>query len=578
MSRFLPLLSLVALALWSPVQVLTADVNYQFNIVNADISSDGFKRNAVLVNNLFPGTLIQANKNDVLHINVSNQLTNPQMRRSTSIHWHGLFQHRTASEDGPAMVTQCPIAPGHSYTYDIPLNGQSGTFWYHSHLSSQYVDGLRGALVVYDDEDPNRSLYDIDDASTVVTLADWYHDFAPALEEKYFSPRNGGGHEPVPDSGVINGLGRFKKGPTVPWAVINVAQGLRYRLRVINVSGFAQFRFSIDSHRMTIIEADGIPHEPLTVDAFDIYAGQRYSVVINANQPINNYWIRAPLEVQGESDNKNLDADNIFAILRYANASISDPTTKAKRKNGGDDGSGSSGSGKGGGKGGGGDGGDGGDDGGDDSGHGGGGGGGVLLREQNLRAIGLPVPGGSGPADRTIDLDFTQSKDDQGGVEWTINGIKYLPPDLPTLLNIMANNFTLESDFTKSEHTFVLNRNDVIDLVIHGSSHGIIHPFHLHGHAFHVIESNDGGGPNYVNPPVRDVIGVGGGRVRIRFRADNPGPWFLHCHIDWHLEAGLAVVFAEAPQEQRTGPDSQIIKDTWVDLCKIYKNLPADQQ
>ncbi|KIJ55076.1 multicopper oxidase [Sphaerobolus stellatus SS14] len=84
--------------------------------------------------------------------------------------------------------------------------------------------------------------------------------------------------------------------------------------------------------------------------------------------------------------------------------------------------------------------------------------------------------------------------------------------------------------------------------------------------------------PNFVNPPVRDVIGVGGGGVRIRFRADNPGPWFLHCHIDWHLEAGLAVVFAEAPQDQRTGPDAQIIKDTWVDLCTIYKNLPADEQ
>ncbi|KIJ55075.1 multicopper oxidase [Sphaerobolus stellatus SS14] len=108
------------------------------------------------------------------------------MRRSTTIHWYGLFQHRTASEDGPAMVNQCPIAPGHSYTYDISLNGQSGTFWYHSHLSTQYVDGLRGALVVYDNEDPNRSLYDIDDASTVITLADWYHGFAPGSARRLF--------------------------------------------------------------------------------------------------------------------------------------------------------------------------------------------------------------------------------------------------------------------------------------------------------------------------------------------------------------------------------------------------------
>jgi iron transport multicopper oxidase len=44
---------------------------------------------------------------------------------------------------------------------------------YHSHLSSQYVDGLRGPLVVYDPDDPHKGLYDVDDASTVVFLADW---------------------------------------------------------------------------------------------------------------------------------------------------------------------------------------------------------------------------------------------------------------------------------------------------------------------------------------------------------------------------------------------------------------------
>ncbi|KIJ32231.1 multicopper oxidase [Sphaerobolus stellatus SS14] len=528
MVPFSALLSLVTLVLWNPIRVLAADVNYQFNIINADTAPDGFTRNAILVNNQFPGTLIQANKNDVLHINVSVQLTNPAMRRSTSIHWHGLFQHRTASEDGPAMVNQCPIAPAHFYTYDIPLNGQSGTFWYHSHLSTQYVDGLRGPLVIYDDEDPNISLYDVDDASTVITLADWYHGFAPALQAAYFSPQNGGGQEPVPDSGLINGLGRFNGGPTtIPRAVVNVVAGQRYRLRVINISAFAQFRFSIEGHRLTIIEADGIPHEPLTVDSFNIYVAQRYSVVITANQPVANYWIRAPLTVSGASNNKNLDANNVFAVLRYAGAPTAEPTTDPN----------------------------------------GGGGGGVLLQEQNLHAINLPVPGGSAPADRTIDLSFTKSTDAQGA--WTINGIKYIPPDLPTLLNIIANNFTVESDFTTSEHTFVLNRNDVIELDIHGSLNGITHPFHLHGHAFHVIQSSDGGAPNFVNPPVRDVIGVGGSGVRIRFQADNPGPWFLHCHIDWHLEAGLAVVFAEAPQDQRTGPDAEIIKPTWLDLCPV---------
>jgi len=150
---------------------------------------------------------------------------------------------------------------------------------------------------------------------------------------------------------------------------------------------------------------------------------------------------------------------------------------------------------------------------------------------------------------------------------------------IPTLLNIISNGFSTESNFDTTEHTFVLERNKVIELQIHGSANGHVHPFHLHGHAFDIIQSRTG--PlNYVNPPRRDVVGVGsgGGTVIIRFRTDNPGPWFLHCHIDWHLEAGLAVVFAEAPSDQREGPQAQIIKQSWLDLCPIYHALPASQQ
>ena len=78
------------------------------------------------------------------------------------------------------MVTQCPVVPGNNYEYDFSVPGQvcrffhlhktlhsrvtyqAGTFWYHSHVSTQYCDGLRGPLVVYDPSDPHKSLYDID--------------------------------------------------------------------------------------------------------------------------------------------------------------------------------------------------------------------------------------------------------------------------------------------------------------------------------------------------------------------------------------------------------------------------------
>lgn len=72
-------------------------------------------------------------------------------------------------------------------------------------------------------------------------------------------------------------------------------------------------------------------------------------------------------------------------------------------------------------------------------------------------------------------------------------------------------------------------------------------------HSFHVVRSAGQNTSNYIDPIVRDTVNTGnmGDNVTIRFTTDNPGPWFLHCHIDWHLEAGFAVVLAEGMNETR---------------------------
>ena len=122
-------------------------------------------------------------------------------------HWHGIYQNGSNYADGMSMVTQCPIAQNHSFLYSFSAQEQTGTFWYHSHYSTQtwfvdlsllnlmhgsniISDGLRGPLIIYDPEDPLGYLYDVDDGtaimilsvrlpkppteSTVITLADWY--------------------------------------------------------------------------------------------------------------------------------------------------------------------------------------------------------------------------------------------------------------------------------------------------------------------------------------------------------------------------------------------------------------------
>ncbi|KIJ50340.1 multicopper oxidase [Sphaerobolus stellatus SS14] len=298
-----------------------AVVTQTFHLTDQSISPDGFERPAALINGQFPGPLLKANKGDTVFVNVVNNLNNPNIRKSTRIHWHGIFQPRNAYNDGPSFVTQCPIAPNHTYTYQLVLGDQAGTFWYHSHLSTQYVDGLRGPIVIYDPNDPHKSLYDIDNEATIITLADWYHTTTSLLQ---------GANEPVPDSGLINGAGRSGNGPTVPLSKLNVSRGSRYRFRLVSISAEGAFDFAIYSHKMTIIEADGVNTVPYTVDSVNVHPGQRYSVVVNANQSVDNYWIRATQTVRGNltlPTSPNFNGTDVYAVLHYTGASNNEPTT-----------------------------------------------------------------------------------------------------------------------------------------------------------------------------------------------------------------------------------------------------------
>ncbi|KAG6325988.1 hypothetical protein ID866_13101, partial [Astraeus odoratus] len=167
------------------------------NIVNEVVSPDGFSRSAVLAGGSFPGPLIQAYKGDNFAIEVSNQLVDDSMPVPTSVHWHGIFQQKSSWADGASFITQCPIPANRSFLYQFNAADQTGTYWYHSHYTTQYCDGLRGPLIIYDPDDPLGDMYDVDDENTVITLSDWYHNSSSILGEITGAV--------IPDSTLING-------------------------------------------------------------------------------------------------------------------------------------------------------------------------------------------------------------------------------------------------------------------------------------------------------------------------------------------------------------------------------------
>lgn len=102
-------------------------VSYDFNVTWVNANPDGlFERKVVGINGQWPLPIIEVDKGDQLIVNMYNGLDDGH---STSIHFHGMFQNGTNEMDGPSMVTQCPVPPGSSITYNFTVN-QNGTYWY----------------------------------------------------------------------------------------------------------------------------------------------------------------------------------------------------------------------------------------------------------------------------------------------------------------------------------------------------------------------------------------------------------------------------------------------------------------
>ncbi|KAI5120438.1 hypothetical protein M0805_009900 [Coniferiporia weirii] len=497
-------------------------VSRTLTVVNANLAPDGFNRSTVVVNGQFPGPLITGNIGDRFMLNVVDNLTDPLMRRSTSIHWHGLFQAHTNEMDGVSFVNQCPIVPDHSFLYDFIVPGQSGTYWYHSHLANQYCDGLRGAIVLYDPQDPLKDLYDIDDESTVITISDWYHGLSTQI---FPTPDK---NAPNPDSTLINGLGRWPNatGPPTPLAVVGVQPGKRHRFRIISTSCLPTYQFSIDQHNMTIIETDGTETQPNTVDIITVEPAQRYSVIVTADKPVGNYWIRA-IPVGGDGNPTTVGGVN-SAILRYDGAPVAEPNSTAVANP-------------------------------------------VLMNEANIVPFTNPgAPGEPFPGGADVNIQLVVGKDPVSG-NFTINNVAFIPPSVPVLLQILSGAVSPGSIMPNGS-VYSLPPNKTVEVSFPGA---FPHPMHLHGHNFDVVRVAGSSTYNYVNPIRRDVVSIGGptDNVTFRFVTNNPGPWFLHCHIDWHLEAGLAIVFAESAEDVASADPAN---KQWSDLCPLYNQLNPD--
>nr|KAG5686608.1 hypothetical protein BaRGS_006282 [Batillaria attramentaria] len=483
-------------------------------------------RQVTVVNDTMPGPCLLLYKGQKATVHVFNDLPSEGL----TIHWHGLHMTNNAYNDGVAFVTQCPILPGQTFTYTFTAE-TTGTYWYHSHIGSQRTMGILGPLIVREKQSQSPL------QERVLVLQDWNHDVtSDQMEIGFFSGSgkdqykagltkslDGGDFSPFAfQSGLINGRGRYYTGSMnvqtkTPLEVIEVDQNQQYRFRVIAAGNLHPFRVAVEGHRLSVVASDGWDFRPVTAESFIINPGERYDFVLTTNQTVNNYLIYAEtLEV----DISNPDRHVAEAVLRYA---------------------------------------------------------GIFLN--------FAFPG-KGEARRQLS---------------SVNGIKFVHPPLAAILQAKENKdlpTACESTCGQAQqqcecsHVETLTRDRVHQFVLldMGDGSGFSHPIHMHGYSFYVVKvgyptysqsngsfsadnpdidcrgpadrtktfcntatwknetwrAENGGvvpGLNLDNPIRKDTIIVPtGGYVVVRIKADNPGMWYMHCHIEMHHLSGMALM------------------------------------
>ncbi|CAL5868908.1 uncharacterized protein PFLUO_LOCUS3135 [Penicillium psychrofluorescens] len=492
---------------------------YHFSVARGTIAPDGVDRPVLLVNGQFPGPTIEANWGDTIEVTVANHIVDPA--EGTTIHWHGLRMIGTQWMDGVPSTVQCPIAPGSSFTYTFRADAYGSTFW-HSHYGAQYSGGIFGALIVYG---PQHVPYDVDLGP--VLLFDWYHaNYLEVVESVVGLPAPT--TQAYSDNNLINGRTPYDcNNPSIAeknltcsrdatYSQFRFTKGKTYRLRIMNVSSQGFQRFTIDGMRLTVIASDFVPIVPYETDVLSIGIGQRADVLVHATgESTDAVWMRSDVSANCAVSYQ----PHAKAAIYYEDADVTQlPNTTATPY--------------------------------DDS-HCGD----VPL---NLTTPVYPMDPPATPA-VTQQMDIQFLANETGNLLWYVNNETFRANyEHPVLLLAKAGNTSYPNpDWLV--YNFGSNSSVRIILYNYSFTNRSQHPMHLHGHNFWIVAEGVGewdGVANLKNPMRRDTFILqpgdpvkGPGYMVMEFVTDNPGVWPLHCHLAWHVSAGLYVNVLEHPEK-----------------------------
>ncbi|KAF5987243.1 L-ascorbate oxidase [Fusarium coicis] len=501
-------------------------LSFNWTIAAGTRSPDGVEKRVYLVNNEFLGPLIEARSGDRLVIQVRNDLQD----EGVSLHWHGLRIKDQNSMDGAVGFTQCPIAPGRSFTYNFTIGDEEqGTFWWHSHSEVQRADGLWGGLIVHS---PNE--VDLPQEDYLLMIGDWFHQSQTQVLG-WYADASSRGNEPVPDSLLVNGQGRFECSMAVPARPVVCSQvqfsdlkplmtsgsKKKARLRVVNIGSVAGLSLSVSGATIRPVNVDGgfAVKAEATETVGILYPGERVDLEVEWKENYEgNRWLTVYMDDENFGyPNLALNPTQSFPMFSprtkgSPNEPVPPPLEQGEIQ---------------------------------------------ALGSQNLKAA-IQVSDLPAKAEQTILLYAKVEKlahMDYAPVGF-INHTSWTPQTPP----LLAQNRTSWDDSQLIPFIGISDRKPKrVDIIINNLDDGA-HPFHLHGHSFYVLSSyrNPGRGswgsynpytdeapPNGLDLEFsvrKDTVSVPRrGHVVLALVADNPGIWALHCHMLVHMARGMAM-------------------------------------
>ncbi|HRJ30118.1 MAG TPA: multicopper oxidase domain-containing protein [Cyclobacteriaceae bacterium] len=537
-------------------------VRYDLYVKDTIVNFTGKEKRAIAVNGKIPMPTLTFTEGDTAEIHVHNRL-----KESTSLHWHGLYLPN--KEDGVPYLTQMPIEPNTTHIYRFPII-QNGTHWYHSHSGLQEQIGIYGSMVLLKKEADPTFRKGIDDLPYVPIILSEWTDYNPDNVHRMLHNANDWfavKKNTVQSYGEAIKAGHFKTKLTNEWKrmlamdvsdvyydkfLINgtsesqLAQfkaGDKVRLRISNGGASSYFWLTYAGGKVTVVANDGNDVEPVVVDRLIIGVSETYDVIVTIPAENTSYEFLATPEDRTKSASiyigsgiKQLASPlpklKYFEGMKMMNDMMKmDGTMNDMGMD-------------------------------------------MSLQQMDMNTVMYPEITGENKSKKSQHSDHSNHSMPSTDIV-TLNYAMLKSPTKTTLPkdapirelrfeltgNMNRYVWSMDNRVLAETDKILIKKGEIVRITLYNNSM-MRHPMHLHGHDFRVIN----GQGDYA--PLKNVLDIMPMETNIiEFEANLEGDWFFHCHILYHMMAGMNRVFSTEDQ----APNPLLPDKKWA-----YKKLQRE--